>query len=109
MLPAPVLPMKGRLSMNIEQTSKREGPYAYRPADAKTGAWRQERPVVDPEKCNGCGTCTRYCPAGILEVVDKKLQIEYTYCKGCGVCVTVCPRRALEMVPEEEGQNHASA
>lgn len=94
--------------MSTKQIIRREGPYAYQPADAKTGAWRQERPQVDPDKCSVCAICTRYCPTGVMRVVDKKLHIDYTYCKGCGVCITVCPRQALEMVPEE-GPNHASA
>ena len=89
--------------MNNKLGTKREGPYATQAADVRTGAWRQVRPVVDPDKCNGCTTCTKYCPAGILEVVNKKLAIDYTYCKGCGICPTVCPRQALSMVPEEGG------
>ena len=86
-----------------EAIIKREGPYATKMADVKTGAWRQVRPKVDIDKCNGCATCTKYCPTGILEVVDKKLVIDYTYCKGCGICSTVCPCHALSMIPEEGG------
>ena len=89
--------------MNDKSGTKREGPYATESANAKTGSWRQVRPEVDPDKCNGCTTCTKYCPTGILEVVNKQLVIDYTYCKGCGICPTVCPRQALTMVPEEGG------
>lgn len=104
MLPVPKLPTKGRRSsMNDKYAAKREGPYVTTAADAKTGAWRQVRPVVDQDHCNGCMTCTKYCPTGILEVVNKKLTINYTYCKGCGICPTVCPRQALSMFPEEGG------
>jgi len=79
---------------------KREGPYADSPANVKTGAWRQERPTVS-EECVGCKICMGYCPAGVIEVEDKKAVIDYTYCKGCGICPTVCPPKAVTMIPEE--------
>ncbi len=105
MLPVLKLFTKGHQSLMTSNKViiKREGPYATKAANVKTGAWRQVRPQVDLDKCNGCTTCTKYCPTGILEVVDKKLVIDYTYCKGCGICPTVCPRQALIMVPEEGG------
>ena len=29
-------------------------------AAGQTGSWRVFRPVVDKEKCNGCGLCAMY-------------------------------------------------
>jgi pyruvate ferredoxin oxidoreductase delta subunit len=81
---------------------KREGPYANSPANIKTGAWRQEKPMVN-DSCVGCKICVGYCPAGVISVDNKKAVIDYTYCKGCGICPTVCPRGAILMIPEELG------
>lgn len=81
---------------------KRQGPYADSPANVKTGAWRQRRPVVSAE-CVGCQLCVGYCPTGVITLQDKRAEIDYTYCKGCGVCPTVCPKGAITMVPDDQG------
>lgn len=81
---------------------KRQGPYADSPANVKTGAWRQNKPVVSTG-CVGCQLCVGYCPAGVITVRNKLAEIDYTYCKGCGICPTVCPRGAIAMVPDDQG------
>lgn len=67
-------------------------------ASGKTGSWRIYRPVVDREKCNGCGLCAMYCPEA---AIDPELQVDMTFCKGCGVCANECPKKAITMVREE--------
>jgi 2-oxoacid:acceptor oxidoreductase delta subunit (pyruvate/2-ketoisovalerate family) len=64
-----------------------------------TGAWRTERPVLDGERCNGCGLCWLYCPEGCI--THGTHEIDYAYCKGCGICVVECKRGALTI--EREG------
>lgn len=27
---------------------------------------------IDEEKCTGCGVCTRYCPHGAIELIEKE-------------------------------------
>ena len=50
--------------------------------------------AVDPEKCNGCGTCVSLgCPA--LSFSDDKAHVAATICVGCGMCADVCPRSAI--------------
>ena len=53
-------------------------------------------PIVDPERCNGCGICVRpgHCDAVI--VTDGLAIIHAETCTGCGICVAICPRKALE-------------
>lgn len=70
--------------------------------NTKTGGWRSLRPIVDKDKCIGCGQCWVYCPEGSIKIKDKKAYIDYDYCKGCGMCAQTCPAKAIEMVKEEK-------
>lgn len=69
----------------------------------RTGDWRYMKPVVDKEKCSGCGTCVSYCPDAAIELKKykdgqrDKADIDYDFCKGCGVCAQVCPMKAIMM------------
>ncbi len=67
----------------------------------ETGSWRSLKPVVDAEKCTGCGLCWLYCPEPAI-TKGKPAIIDYRYCKGCGICANECPTKAITMV--EEGQ-----
>jgi ferredoxin len=55
--------------------------------------------AVDREKCTGCGFCTHACPAGALEVADKKARMvgQEAFCFSCGDCVAICPEKAIEL------------
>lgn len=52
-------------------------------------------PVVDPQRCNGCGLCLRPAHCYAIEMKDELPQIDGEKCLGCGVCVAICPRKAL--------------
>jgi len=65
---------------------------------------RAGRPVIDAEKCTGCGYCVSICPLGALEVKDKKSvpvvcmkmgDEMYASCFACRDCVAVCPEDAI--------------
>lgn len=66
-----------------------------------TGDWRTNTPLVNKEKCVGCGICVESCPEASMEVVEKrgqkKVEIDLDFCKGCGICSQVCPFGAIEM------------
>ncbi len=70
----------------------------------ETGGWRTFRPVLVPEKCNGCWLCFAYCPDGVISMTkDDKPVIDYDHCKGCQICVHECPTHALVAEREQEG------
>ncbi len=62
----------------------------------KTGSWRTFRPIVDREKCTGCGMCEKFCPDNAIKVVDGKAVIDYKHCKGCLICMKECPANAIK-------------
>ncbi len=54
-----------------------------------------EKPVVDKQKCVGCGICEKNCAHSAIEIVEKHASIDYDLCKGCGRCIGVCPTKAM--------------
>ncbi len=57
-------------------------------------------PVVDFNKCLGCGTCVTACPEGdVLGIVnDKAMLINSAACIGHGACRAACPQNAIALV-----------
>ncbi|OQW32715.1 MAG: hypothetical protein A4E19_04965 [Nitrospira sp. SG-bin1] len=71
----------------------------------ETGGWRTFRPVLVPDKCNGCWLCFVYCPDGVISMTkDNRPVIDYDHCKGCQICVQECPTHALVAEREKEGE-----
>lgn len=71
----------------------------------RTGSWRLERPIFDPQKCVQCLMCWLVCPdSSIILENGKVVGIDYEHCKGCGLCSFQCPpkAKALTMVLEAE-------
>jgi len=62
-----------------------------------TGEWSEKKPQVK-EKCTACGQCSKFCPEGVIEIKNKKAQVDFEYCKGCSLCAEICPFGAIEMV-----------
>ena len=57
-------------------------------------------PVINPNKCLGCGACVKACPEGeILGLVQgKALLVEPANCIGHGACQQACPFDAISLV-----------
>lgn len=65
-----------------------------------------EMPVIDQEKCNGCGLCISVCSCNALVLVDNIIVvIETEDCDWCTQCELVCLPGAIscafEIVIEE--------
>lgn len=63
-------------------------------------------PVVEDDKCNGCGKCVTVCPVEAMTLVStndahhpkmKKAKIDEDACLGCGVCIRTCARDGLSL------------
>lgn len=68
-------------------------------------------PVIDGEKCTGCGICVRNCPKEVLTLAPRGMSVHVSChshdkagqvkklcsvgCIGCGACVRICPYEAL--------------
>lgn len=63
-------------------------------------------PVVEEEKCNGCGKCVDVCPVEAMTLVSandpnkprmKKARLNEDICLGCGVCVRSCTTEGIHL------------
>jgi Na+-translocating ferredoxin:NAD+ oxidoreductase RNF subunit RnfB len=70
-------------------------------------------PVVNKEKCTGCGKCASACPKKVIDMIPidaavavycnshDKGAVVRKFCKvaciGCGLCVKLCPHGAVKM------------
>ncbi len=62
---------------------------------------RMENIHVDPDKCNSCATCVRFCPTGAITVGEGEIaSIDEEACVGCGACANVCPEGSIELERE---------
>lgn len=52
-------------------------------------------PVVDKEKCTGCGRCAEVCRYNALACVKGKVLVFAELCHGCGGCTFACPVQAI--------------
>lgn len=60
-------------------------------------------PLIDKEKCIGCGKCVEICQFNSLAVVKNKVIIFPELCHSCGGCWLVCPQGAISQGQREVG------
>ncbi len=63
------------------------------------------RPVIDTEKCNSCGLCTRRCKASCID--GKRHQIDYSRCVACMDCIDTCRHDAISYTRRRSEDKHA--
>ena len=66
-----------------------------------------EMPLIDRDKCQGCGLCVSVCACGALVIEDNAVRvIEVGECQWCTLCELVCPNNAIscpfEIIVENE-------
>lgn len=60
-------------------------------------------PVLNAEKCTGCGACKDICQYRAIARFGKKVLVFPDMCHGCGGCFAVCPEGALDTGKRELG------
>jgi MinD superfamily P-loop ATPase len=65
--------------------------------------------VVNPQLCQGCGTCEAVCRfEAILPPPNRNGEFAYAVdpiaCDGCAACVYQCPEGAIQMEPQMAGR-----
>ena len=60
-------------------------------------------PMVDPDKCNGCGICGQLCQFGAIVSSGKTPMLFPELCHGCGGCALNCPEGAITETFREIG------
>ncbi len=54
------------------------------------------KPIVDSEKCTGCGTCVEICPMAVFVMENGKAKVtKPSDCIGCKACEVQCPVAAI--------------
>ncbi len=65
-------------------------------SDLKTVA-KNQRFIIDEDKCINCGACVSLCPTNALYLdKDDRLAFYYEKCIGCLLCLDSCPRLAIK-------------
>jgi len=58
--------------------------------------WFWVKPVVQPDKCTGCGDCEAACAASAVSLTGGRARVEPSRCVSCLCCIEACPSGAIE-------------
>ena len=64
------------------------------------------RPVINTEKCNGCGLCARNCKAACID--PKAHTIDLSRCVVCFDCIDKCNKGAISYAPRKKSESKAT-
>ncbi len=54
--------------------------------------------IIDEDKCDGCGLCTKACAEAAIRIVNGKAKLLADFlCDGMGACLSHCPRGAIRI------------
>lgn len=73
-------------------------------------SFRELIPLTDKsiwvdDKCTGCGTCAKVCPAGNIQMIELKPVWQHR-CEMCLACDEWCPTRAIHHWCKQDGKNY---
>lgn len=60
------------------------------------------KPIVDNEKCIGCGTCIEVCPMSVYVLKEGKAVVNNDECIACKACEVQCPQEAIKIEEDAE-------
>lgn len=81
----------------------------YHNGIAKTGFTA----VIDPERCDYCGTCFTACNVKAIGLPkdrtfaspqERFAEVREGICLGCGACISACQKSALRLIPANNRQ-----
>ncbi len=57
---------------------------------------------IDNKLCKQCLNCQPVCPMAAIQLINKKVVIDYEDCVECGVCkrLGICTEKAIKQVDE---------
>ena len=76
--------------------------------EARQDFWGGQVAQIDPQVCNGCGTCQVTCRFDAVHERDGEYWIDPIACDGCAACVYQCPESAITMQPQLAGEWYRS-
>ena len=59
--------------------------------------------IIDPEKCELCGTCYDVCRFDAIIPGDDTYRVDPLACEGCDSCVHQCPEEAIHSEEQQAG------
>lgn len=90
-----------KVGMLMNVLSKPLSSALFKPQEKDKFFWTDER-------CNGCGICSKVCPANNIVMKDGKPTWEHQ-CEACVACIQWCPQRSLQykkVTPNRERYHH---
>jgi len=65
----------------------------------------KQKPIIEVNKCNGCGKCIEACPVNIFELKNNKAVLvkdNLLKCHLCEACVAICPLNGVSVTPSND-------
>ncbi len=66
--------------------------------------WGGKVAVIDPDLCQGCGTCEQVCRFDAVHESFGLFEVDTIACDGCAACVYQCPQGAISMHEQIAGE-----
>lgn len=71
--------------------------FLQKPANFLVNKYFVSKPIIELNKCIGCGKCAESCPNKTIDIIDRKAVINYNNCIKCFCCHEMCPVRAIKI------------